>query len=146
MTMTLQFAEITFLDYLVSLFNFSYCSNFYVNIMTGSGVLTIFCYKRLTGNPEIRNTLVLVLSNVWRLEWLRVTKFTMNVSNEILLNDAKCQVYNFQGFWFINGKRTEGDKIPRSPLPPATHTHTPKLGLIEYKYLCCNENYKNKFK
>ena len=36
----------------VSLVKFSYWSKFHVNIITGSGVMTIFFYKGLTGNPE----------------------------------------------------------------------------------------------
>ena len=37
---------------------FSYWSNFLVNIITGSGIMTVFFCKGLTRNPEIRNTLV----------------------------------------------------------------------------------------
>ena len=37
----------------VFLVKFSYWSKFHVNIMTGSGVMTIFVYNRLTRNPEI---------------------------------------------------------------------------------------------
>ena len=37
----------------VSLVKFSYWSNFHVNIITGSGVMTIFFYKGLARNPEI---------------------------------------------------------------------------------------------
>ena len=51
----------------VSLVKFSYYSKFYVNIITGSGIMTIFFYKRLIRNPEIRNTRVWVLPNIWRL-------------------------------------------------------------------------------
>ena len=36
-------------------------SKFYVNAMIGSGVITIFVYKGLTGNSEIGNTSVCVL-------------------------------------------------------------------------------------
>ena len=35
---------------------FRHRSKFYVNIMTGSGVLTIFVDKGLTGAPELTNT------------------------------------------------------------------------------------------
>ena len=37
---------------------FNYRIKFHVNIITGSGVMTIFFYKRLTRNPRTRNTLV----------------------------------------------------------------------------------------
>ena len=49
----------------VSLVRFSYWSKFHVNIITGSGVMTIFFYKGLTRNPEIWNTTVWVLPNIW---------------------------------------------------------------------------------
>ena len=47
-----------FWRFFISLVNFSYWSNFYVNIIIGSWVMTIFFYKRLTRNPEIGNTTV----------------------------------------------------------------------------------------
>ena len=46
----------SFFEVVVSLVKFSYWSKFHVNIITGSGVMTIFVYKRLTRNPEIGNT------------------------------------------------------------------------------------------
>ena len=54
--------------------------------MVGSGVMTIFFYKALTTNPEIGNTLVQVLPNIWRLRRVRDTKFGTNVFNKILAN------------------------------------------------------------
>ena len=42
-----------FFDVVVSLVKFSYWSKFHANIITGSGVTTIFDYKRLTRSPEI---------------------------------------------------------------------------------------------
>ena len=58
MAMILQFVDMTspssFFD--VVLFFFSYWSKFHVNNITGSGVMTISFYKRLTRNPEIRNS------------------------------------------------------------------------------------------
>ena len=56
--------------------------------MTGSGVMTIFVYKGLTRNPEIRNTPVWVLPNIWRLGRVSDTRFVANVSNNMLLNTA----------------------------------------------------------
>ena len=70
--------------------------------------MTIFFYKRLTRNPEIGNTPVWVLSNIWRLGLARDTKFGSNVSNEKLLNAANCQGYNFYHFWVIKVKATGG--------------------------------------
>ena len=96
----------------VSLVKFSYWSKFHVNIITGSGIMTIFFYKGLTRNPEIGNTPVRVLPNIWRLGRVMDTKFRMNVSNRMLLNAAKFQGYSFYCFWVIKGKP--------NPPPPAT--------------------------
>ena len=109
-----------FWRFLVFLVKFSYWSKFHVNMITGSGVMTIFCYKGLTRNPEIGNTPVWVLPNIWRLEGVRDTKFGTNVSNEMLLNAAKCQGYSFYHFWVIKVKPTGGLKLSPS---------LPRLGL-----------------
>ena len=53
----------------VSLAKFSYWSIFHVDVITGSGVTTIFVYKWLTRNSEIGNTHVWVLANIWRPSW-----------------------------------------------------------------------------
>ena len=82
----------------VSLVKFSYCS----------GVMKIFFYKGLTRNLEIGNTPVWVLLNIWSLGQVRNTKFGTEVSNEMLLNAAKCQGYRFFHFWVIKGKPTKG--------------------------------------
>ena len=99
----------------VFLVKFSYWSKFHVNIKTGSGVMTIFFYKGLTRNPEITNILVQVLHNIWRQGWFRSTKFDTNVSNETLLNAAKCQGYSFYHLWVIKGKPNRGDKVTPAP-------------------------------
>ena len=62
--------------------------------------------KGLTRIPEIGNTPVWVLLNIWRLGRVRNTKFGTNVSNKMLLNPAKCQGYSF---WVIKGKPTGGE-------------------------------------
>ena len=90
----------------VSRVKFSYWSKFHVNIITGYGVITIFFYKRLTRNPEIGNTPIWVLPNIWGLGQVRDTKFVTNVSNKMILNAAKCQGYSFYRFCVINGKST----------------------------------------
>ena len=107
----------------ISFVKFSYWSKFHVNIITGSGIKTIFFYKGLTRNPEIGKTHVWVLPNTWRLGQVMDTKFGTNVSNRMLLNAAKCQGYSFYRFWVIKGKPTGGVKLPPPPPPP-------KLGLI----------------
>ena len=68
-------------------------SKCHINIITGSWVTTMFVSRRLTKNLEIGNTTVWVLSHIWRLGWVRNAKFDTNVSNETLLNTAKCQGY-----------------------------------------------------
>ena len=108
MTMTSQFSHMTsssnfFWHYFVSLVKF------HINIITGSGVMTVFSYKGLTRNREIGNTPVWVLLNVWRLGQVRETKFGTKVSNEMLLNAAKCQGYSCYHFWVMKGKPTEGE-------------------------------------
>ena len=60
--------------------------------------MTIFHCKGLTRNPEIGNTLVWVIPNIWRLGQVRDSKFDKNVSNEVLLNTAKYQGYSFYRF------------------------------------------------
>ena len=103
----------------VSLVKFSYWSKFHVNIITGSGIMTIFFYKGLIRNPEIGNTPVWVLSNIWRLGRVRGTKFGANVSNRMLLNATKFQGYSFYRSRVIKRKPTGaggGGKItPASP-------------------------------
>ena len=90
----------------VSLVKFSYWSNFHVSIITGSRVMTIFLYIVFTRDPEIGNTPVWVLSNIWRMGWIRDIAFGTNIPNEMLLNVAKCQGYSFYHFWVIEGNAT----------------------------------------
>ena len=97
-----------FWRYFVSLVKFSYWSKFHVNIMTSSGIMTIFFYKGLTRNPEIGNTFVWVLPNIWRLGRVMDTKFGTNVSIRMLLNAAKFQGYSLYRFWVIKRKPTGG--------------------------------------
>ena len=63
--------------------------------------MTIYFYKGLARYPEIGNTLVWVLPNIWRLERVRNNKFGMGVFNKMLLNAAKCQGHSFFYFWVI---------------------------------------------
>lgn len=58
---------------------------------TGSGVATVFIRKGFARNPEIENTLVWVLSNIWWLGQVRDTEFGMSFNNKKLLPVAKCQ-------------------------------------------------------
>ena len=54
--------------------------------------MTIFYYKRLTRNPEIRYIPVWVLPDTWRLGRVRDIKFDMNVPNKMLLNAGSSNV------------------------------------------------------
>ena len=54
--------------------------------------------------PEIANTPIWVLPNIWRLRRVRDTKFGTNVSNGMLLNAGKCQDYSLYCYWVISGK------------------------------------------
>ena len=85
------------------------------NIITGSGFMITYFYKRLTTNLEIGNTPVRVLPNIWRLGRVKDTKYGTNVSNEMLLNATKCQGYSFYRFLVIKGKPAGGWGIK---LPP----------------------------
>ena len=97
----------------VSLVRFSCWSKFHINIIIGSGIMTIFVYKGLTRNPENGNAPA--LPNIWWLGYqVRYTKFGRIVSNKMLLNTAKCKRYSFHRFWVIKGKPT-GGKIVASP-------------------------------
>ena len=88
--------------------------------------MTIFFYKGLTRNPEIGNTPVWLLPNIWRLGRVMDTKFGMNVSNRMLLNAAKFRGYSFYHFWVIKGNPT-GRGCGWGRITP---THPPRLGLI----------------
>ena len=106
----------------VSLAKIIYWSQFYVNIIAGSGVMTIFFNKGLT--KKFGNTPVWVLPNTWRLGRVRDTLFGTNVSDKMLLNAAKYQGYSFYPFWVIKGKSTAGWG---GQIIPTSHTH-PDLG------------------
>ena len=113
-----------FWDCFVYLVKLSYWSKFHVNIITSSGVITIFFYKWLTRNPKIGNTPIWVLPNIYRFGQVRDTKFSTDVSIEILLNAEKCQGYSFYRLWVIKGKPTRGIELPPTP---------PKLGLTKFE-------------
>ena len=70
--------------------------------------MTIFLYKGLTRNPEIRNTPIWVLPNTWRLGQARDTKFDTNVSNEILLNPAKTKITGITIFELLRENQQGG--------------------------------------
>ena len=102
----------------VFLVKFSYWSKFHVNIITGSGIMTIFFYKGLNRNLEIGNTPAWVLPNIWRLGRVRDTKFGTNFSNKMLLDAAKCHGYHFYHFLVIKEKPTGEWGVKLHPTPP----------------------------
>ena len=103
--------------FFVSLVNFSYWSKFHLNIITGSAVLTIYFYKELTRNLEILTSSVWVLLNIRRLERVGDTKFGKDVSNKMLLNDAKCQGYSFNRLRLLPFLSYDKRETPLPPLP-----------------------------
>ena len=90
---------------------FSYWSKFQVNIITGSGVMTIFYYKGLTRNLEIRYNPVWVLPDIWGQGKVTDTKFDMDVSK-----CCKMLGYSFYHFWVITGKPIGRVKLLPRPL------------------------------
>ena len=107
--MTPQFSDMLsspdFFD-VVSLVKFSYWSKIHVNIITSSGLMTVFFYKWFTRNPDIGNTPVWVLPNISRLGQAMDTKLGTNVSNRMLLSYTKFRGYTFYRFWVIKGEPT----------------------------------------
>ena len=74
--------------------------------------MTVFFYKGLTRNPEIGNTPVCVLLNIWNPGQVRDTKFGKDVSNEMLLTATKGEGYSFYCFWVIKEKTQQGVITP----------------------------------
>ena len=76
----------------------SFVSKFHFNIITGSGVMTVFVYKGLTRNLEIGNTRVWISPYNSALRQARDSKFGANISNKKLLNAVKGHSYSFYRF------------------------------------------------
>ena len=103
----------------VSLVKFSNWAKFHVNIITGSGVMTIFFNKWLIRNPEIENTLVWVLHNIWRLGRVRDTKFGRNIS--LVRNVTECckmPSWPFLSYSEETNKWEEGGGVKITPPHP----------------------------
>ena len=116
----------TFLTFFVFLVKVSYLPKFHVNIITGSGVMTISFYKGLTRNPEIGNIPVWVLSNIWKLGRVKNTKFGTNVSNKILLKLQNAKVAAVTISELLRENQQRG-KITPPPFSP------PRLGLKPFQ-------------
>ena len=101
MTMTSQFSDMTstsiFFDVVLFLLSSLVTDPSFMSI--SSLVLELWQLSLLIRdwpeNPEIGNTPVWALPNIWRLKQVRNTKFGTKVSNKMLLNSAKCQSYCF---------------------------------------------------
>ena len=111
----LTWSHVHFFLFFLFLFSGLVTGPIFISILLGSGVITVLFYNRLIRNPDIRNTLICVLTHIWRLGWVRNTKFGTNVFNEKLLNATKCQDYSFYHFWVIKGKSTGVVKLRPTP-------------------------------
>ena len=125
MAITSQFSDMmsssTFLTLLCFSCQVQLLNKFHVNIINGSGVMTVSFYKGLIRNLEIGDTPVWVLPNIWRLRRVSDTKCSTKFSNKMLLNSAKCQSYSFYSF-----------SLHRPPLPQ----NTPILRLNYFWVYC----------
>ena len=102
-------------------------------------VLELWQFSFIRDWPEIGNTTVRVLPNIWRLRRVRDTKFNPSFFDEMLLNAAKCQGYSFYRFWVIKGKPTGGKITP-------TQIRVKALETIQTSFLWYNTNSKTKHK
>ena len=126
----------------VFLMKFSYWSKFHVNIITGSGVMTIFFYKGLTRNPEVGNAPIWVLPDISRLGHVKDIKLSMTVSNKTLLKDAKWQGYSFYFFCVIKRKPTGGVKLPLIQIRVNSENIIDQQEVIEtMKHYHCTRNH-----
>ena len=96
MAMTSQFSDMTLLPIFFDVVLFLLSS-----LVTGrsfmslSLVLELLQFLFIRDWPEIGNTPIWVLPNIWRLGQVKNIKFGTNISNKMLLNAAKCQVTAF---------------------------------------------------
>ena len=102
----------------VSLVKFSYWSKFHVNIITGSEIITIFFYKRLTRNPEIGNTPVWVLpiSGDWGKLWIPYLAQMSPIKYYWMLQNSRVTALTV--FELLRENQLAGVKLPPSLSPP----------------------------
>ena len=124
MVMTSQLPDMIsssfFWHFFISLVKFSYWYKFHVSMITGSGVMTIYFYKGLTRNPEIGNTPVWVLHNIWRLKRVWNTKFwTSLIRLYWMLQNDKVVPFIVSELFKKTNRGGWGIKLPPpSPPPP----------------------------
>ena len=127
MVMTSQLPDMIsssfFWHFFISLVKFSYWYKFHVSMITGSGVMTIYFYKGLTRNPEIGNTPVWVLHNIWRLKRVRNTKFwTSLIRLYWMLQNDKVVPFIVSELFKKTNRGGWGIKLPPPPPPPLYKT------------------------
>ena len=116
--MTSQFTNMTLstnlFDFLLFLLSILVTGPGFMSIL--SVVLELWQFTFIRDWLEIRKSEIpssevpIWIPNIWGLAWVRDKNFGPDVSNEMLLNAAKCQGYSFYLFWFwvTNGKPTGG--------------------------------------
>ena len=113
----------------VSPVKFSYWSKFYVNIITGSGIMTISFYK---GWPEIwkleiRPSEFCQLSEDWGELWIQNLARMSLIECYWSLQNSR--ITAFTVFELFRENQLEGRiTIPPPPFLPHPHTHTSRLG------------------
>ena len=116
MAMASQFSDMTlssnFFDVVLFLLSSSYWSKFHVNIITGSGIITIFFYKRLTRNTEIGNTPAsefCTVSGDWCKLWIPNLARMSLIKYYCILQNSR--VAAFTVFEFLRENQLGGGKI-----------------------------------
>ena len=120
----------------VFLVKFSSWSKFHVNIITGSGIMTIFFYKGLTRNPEIGNTpsQFCPISGDWCKLWIPNLERMSLIEYCWMLQNSK--VTAFTVFELL--RENYGKIIKGKLLWGAWGKITPSLTEIRVKKRCCD--------
>ena len=98
-------------------------SKFHVNIITDSGIMTIFFYKGLTRNPEIGNTSVWVLPNIWgklwipNLAWMSLIECYWMLQNSRVIAFTVFELLRENQLGFFELLRENQQNSPPSPPP-----------------------------
>ena len=114
----------------VSLVKFSFWFKIHVNIITGLGVTTIFLYKGLTRNLEIRNTPIWVFPNIWRLAQFSHTKFGTHVSKKYYWMLRNARVIDFTVSELLRENQLGGESV----VPVSTVINYPLIFYIFWQW------------